>query len=369
MRRLVTVAMTACLLLAGGVDARAQVLPSEPLGPVVVIAHRGASAYRPEHTFPAYDLAVEQDVDFLECDLQLTADDVLVCVHDTTVDRTSDGSGNVRDFTLAELRQLDWGSWFSQEWASAAIVPFEEQVDCYLGHNANLRFHVETKGPSTYGGRMEELLVELLGRKGLLATGEQDIQTSTFVIQSFDPDSLRIVKELAPSLPTALLWPSTGAVTPELVEANALFLAGLLPDYVDAAAPNTLALQLDPTMVARFHLNGHEVHAWTVNDTATMDQLLDMGVDGIFTNNPDLLRAAVDARGTGVPAEVRGNPAAIPPGCPGIAGTVGADVSPGPPADEPSATPGPGPVGDLPTSGGGLAVAALVVAVLARRRV
>jgi len=227
---------------------------------VVVIAHRGASAYRPEHTFPAYDLAIEQDADFLECDLQLTADEVLVCVHDTTVDRTSNGSGPVSSFTLAELRELDWGSWFSEEWAGAAIVPFEEQLDCYLGHNPNTRFHIETKGPATYGGRMEELLVELLNRKDLVSTGSQDVQTSTVLIQSFDPDSLRLLKELAPSLPTVLLWPSIGALTPELVEANALFLTGLLPAYVDAAAPNVLAPQFDPTMVAKFHLNGHEVH-------------------------------------------------------------------------------------------------------------
>ena len=300
----------------------------DPLTSQLVIGHRGASAYRPEHTFAAYDLAVRMDVDMLECDLQLTADEVLVCVHDTTVDRTSDGEGRVDAFTLAELRQLDFGSWFDPAFAGASIVPFEEQLDCYLRTNPRLRFHVETKGPATYGGRMEERLVSLLERKGLLETG--DVDTSTIVVQSFDPDSLALVKDRAPSLPTALLWPSaSSSPSEETAVANALVPLGLLPDYADVAAPNSAVLTADPTLVARFHLNGIPVHTWTVNDRETMDTLLAQGVDGLFTNNPDLLRAAVDERGRGTDPTVRGNPAQISNGCPDVAGRVTSPHGPG----------------------------------------
>src|SRR6266850_673322 len=95
-------------IMAGHVGAASAQVPVEaPLGPVMAIAHRGASFFAPEHTLFAYDLAMALDVDMIECDLQLTRDDVLVCVHDTTVNRTSNGTGRIDSFTIAELRQLD----------------------------------------------------------------------------------------------------------------------------------------------------------------------------------------------------------------------------------------------------------------------
>lgn len=285
-----------------------------PAGYQLVIAHRGASYDNPEHTFFAYDAAVREDVDMLECDLQLTKDEVLVCIHDTTVDRTASGTGRgrVASFTLAELRAMDFGSWFNTtrptrarpEFAGAAVVPFEEQLDCYLGLNPRLRFHVETKAPSEYAGRMEPALVALLARKGLLAGGTP--ATSTIVVQSFDLASLQRMKKLAPTIPTAFLFPGASSM-PDL--------AAVAP-FVDALAPNAAVLQGAPFLVDAAHTLGMDVHAWTVDDPAVMRQLLDMGVDGIFTNRPALLRAAVDERGTGVPADVRANPDVFEPGCP-----------------------------------------------------
>ncbi len=352
---------------AGAAPTGAQVVAEEPLGPVVVLAHRGASAEAPEHTFPAYDLAVTQDTDFLECDLQLTADEVLVCVHDTTVDRTTGGTrtGRVDAYTLAELRQMDFGSWFSPAFAGAAIVPFEEQLDCYLALNPNLRFHVETKAPSEYGGRMEPLLVEVLRERDLVPDGEADPQTATVIVQSFERDSLRAVRALAPSIPTAWLW---GAPPAEAA-------TGVLPPEADVAAPNAALVLADPTLPARLHDNGHEVHVYTVDDPAVMGALLDLGVDGIFTNRPGVLRGVVDERGTGVPAGERANPTSFAAGCPGVAGTVaGSGIRTTPaPTTTPSTTPPR--VGSLPRTGGplllptaaGLALA-LLGSVLARRR-
>jgi glycerophosphoryl diester phosphodiesterase len=300
--------------------------PAAPLGPVMDIAHRGASYDAPEHTCAAYDRAILYDADFIECDLQISKDGVLVCLHDTTVDRTSNGSGRVDSLALAKLRTLDFGTWFNDanpargrpEYARASIVPFEEQLDCYLRRNPRMRFHVETKAPAEYGGKMEPLLVGLLRRKGLLDTG--DIQSSTIVVQSFDLESLRIVKQLAPHLPTAYLWSAPPIGTPG-VDPAAL-LAGELPAFVDAAAPSYTNLLADPTYITRAHANGHVVHTWTVDDPQTLDVLLDLGVDGIFTNRPDVLRERIDARGTGVPSSVRRNPRSFPLGCPGIAGTI-----------------------------------------------
>jgi glycerophosphoryl diester phosphodiesterase len=300
----------------------------------LAIAHRGASAYAPEHTFFAYDMALAMDADMIECDMHLTLDEVPVCIHDDSVDRTTGGAahGDVADFTLAELRALDFGSWFNSaypaqanpDYVGARIVPFEEQLDCYLRINPHMRFHVETKDSA--GGRAEQVLVDLLTRKGLIATGDQSgkaVQSSTILMQSFDAASLERIKSLAPTLPTAFLFTAPDATTLPWL------LTGDGPDYVDAFAPNSLIVALDPTSVQRFHANDHDVHVWTVNDRAQMNLMLALGVDGIFTNNTDILREAIDAQGSGTTPEERGNPAQFEPGCAGIAGRVTSKDGPG----------------------------------------
>jgi glycerophosphoryl diester phosphodiesterase len=358
-------ATVALVLGVGLTPAGAQVV--EPLGPVVVIAHRGASYDAPEHTLPAYHRAVEVGTDFLECDLQLTEDEVLVCVHDTTVDRTSDGAGRVDAFTLEELRRLDFGSWFNQatperarpEFAGLRIVTLEEQLTCYRAFAPTMRFHLETKAPAEYGGRMEPLLVDLLRRLGLLSTG--DAQTSTIVIQSFELASLEAIKALAPTLPTAWLWqvPPPEAIT------------GDIPDTVDIVAPYTLHVQGDLTLVSRLHAAGKPVHVWTVDDPLEMDQLLALGVDGIFSNRPDVLRQRVDAAGTGVPAAQRANPAALPAGCPAPAAAAAPEQPP--PASSVGAAggrrlPSTGPTAPVELGGVLLIAAALLRRVLYSRR-
>ncbi|MDP3857237.1 MAG: glycerophosphodiester phosphodiesterase family protein [Stagnimonas sp.] len=298
----------------------------------IAISHRGASAYAPEHTFFAYDLALEQDTDMIECDLILSKDEVPVCIHDETVDRTSESTGRVDSFTLAELREMDFGSWFNTanptlakpEYAGAHIVALEEQLDCYLRINPKMRFHVETKDSA--GGRAEQIFFDLLTRKGLIATGDVangNVQSSTVMLQSFDAGSLERMRALTPTIPTAFLFTAPDQTTLPWV------LAGDGPDYIDAFAPNSAAILLDPTSVQRFHAAGHDVHAWTVNDSQQMSLLLQLGVDGIFSNNTDLLRAAIDSAGTGTTAEERGNPASFEHGCPGIAGRVSSKDGPG----------------------------------------
>lgn len=287
----------------------------------------GASYDNPEHTFFAYDGAIAADADMIECDLQLTADAVLVCMHDTTVDRTTGGAhhGRVDSYTLRELRAMDFGSWFNgrsperarDEFVGAEVVPFQEQLECYLRLNPRLRFHVETKAPAEYGGAMEPALVAVLRRvdrrlRTSLASGG-DPRTSPIVVQSFELDSLERMKQLAPGLPTAYLF---SAPTDPGV------LAGGLPEFVDVAAPTYAFLLAHPTFVALAHEQGHDVHTWTVDDPTVVDLLLDQGVDGIFTNRPDVLRARIDARGTGVPSAQRGNPVSFAPGCHGAAGTA-----------------------------------------------
>jgi len=320
----------ALALLLAVLPALAQV-GAPPLDKQLNISHRGASAYAPEHTFFAYDLAIAQDSDMLECDLILTKDEVPVCIHDETVDRTSESTGRVDSFTLAEMRQMDFGSWFNvgktppaakPEFVGAKIVPLEEQLDCYLRLNPKMRFHVETKDSA--GGRAEQVFFELLTRKGLLNTGDpaNRVPTTTMVLQSFDDLSLQRFRALdtAANVPTAFL--AAAPAGPELL--------GVLPAHVDVYAPNFAAILANPTLVQLHHANGNDVHTYTVNNAQQMGLLLDLGVDGIFTNNPDLLRAEVDRRGNQTTADERGvNPKDFARGCPGIAGRVTSNRGPG----------------------------------------
>lgn len=262
---------------------------------MLVVAHRGASEDAPEHTTHAYDAALAQGADSIEVDLQITRDDVLVCVHDETLDRVAGITAVVGELTLAELRQVDLGSWFNRayperarpEFVGARVVTFAEQLDRQLAIAPHAGLHVELKRPAAYGGRMEELVVATLSDRGLL--GPTRTGPLPVLVESFDMASLRRVKRLAPSLPTGLLW----------VEADAALAAGRLPAWVEMSGPNLFSLFLHPSHVDAVHARGGAVHVWTADDEEEVVELLDLGVDAIVTNRPTVVRALVDGRGLG----------------------------------------------------------------------
>ena len=272
-------------------------------GRVWIVAHRGASWDAPEHTTASYDRAVADGTDFLETDLWQAADGTLVCIHDPTVDRTSNGVGPVAALSVEELRALDFGSWFNTafpdrarpEFAGATVVLFEEMLQRYRDIEPPLRFHVETKHPYLPGQEagaidpaMEHELVRVLGAHELIplersAGPERPSERSAgrVVIQSFWPRSLDVVSELSNgALSTALLCVGPGPDP--------------LPGAVDLAAPNHVALLADLDYVDRMHQQGKEVHTWTVDDPDVMRTLVTAGVDGIFTNRPGVLRRLLE---------------------------------------------------------------------------
>jgi glycerophosphoryl diester phosphodiesterase len=229
---------------------------------------------------------------------------------------------------------MDFGSWFNTqnptqakpEYIGAKVVPFEEQIDCYLRLNPMMRIHVETKDSA--GGRAEAVMHELLTRKGLIATGKRgspkgNVENSTIVLQSFDAGSLERMRMLNSTIPTGFLY---AAPTQTVAQWQ---VAGTGPAYIDFFIPNSAVLLSDTTLISRFHAQGHAVHTWTVNDSNQMNTLLMLDVDGIFTNNPDLLRTAIDSRGTGFSKAQRGNPTNFAKGCPDIAGRVTSKDGPG----------------------------------------
>ncbi|WP_192035580.1 glycerophosphodiester phosphodiesterase [Halomonas sp. YLGW01] len=269
-----------------------------------IIAHRGASGHAPEHTWPAYEQAREMGADYLELDLHMSADGELMVIHDTTLDRTTDGEGKVKDFTLDELKALDAGAWFNaahperaqDAYAGAELLTLDEVIDRY---GSDVRYYIETKSPERYP-ELQRALVETLEAEGLVASG-------SVVIQSFSRDSLQQVHALNADIPLVqLVWYSPAedgegltewtGVTPAPAEiTDADFQA--IAEYAVGVGPNVVydgEDVIDESFVKQAHANGLLVHPYTINDPEQMQRLLDWGVDGMFTNFPDRLRALVE---------------------------------------------------------------------------
>src|SRR5919112_6322482 len=185
-------------------------------GPVLNIGHRGASAYAPEHTFAAYDLALEQGADYIEIDLQMTADGVLVAMHDKTLNRTADAPegvperycrGLVSKKTLEQIQMCDAGSWFSPEYAGQQIPTLDEIFERY---GTSVNYYIETKNAEAAPG-MEVELVRLLEKHGLIPEeGPAEAESWQVLIQSFSAESLMTIHELEPTLPLIqLFWAGT----------------------------------------------------------------------------------------------------------------------------------------------------------------
>lgn len=271
----------------------------------LLVAHRGASGYAPEHTAAAYQLALDQGADFVEQDLGITRDGVLVCLHDETLERTTDvesvfpdrfrdvGGARrwfVADFTLDEIKRLDAGTWFSPRFAGARVPTFQEAIDLVRG-KAGL--FPELKSPDAYRERgvdMEPLVVDVLRRNGLDRKGADP--RTPIILQSFDEGALIALARDLPTLDrTFLLEPRATErwTTDEGLARVATFATGL--------GPSKLLIDQHPTLVSRAHAAGLTVIPYTfrassagrfpsVRDEMT-HFLAVVGVDGLFTDNPD----------------------------------------------------------------------------------
>lgn len=273
----------------------------------LLVAHRGASAYAPEHTRAAYRLALEQGADFVEQDLAVTKDGVLVCLHDVTLDRTTnaaevfpgrqtmvDVDGPPRrgwlanDFTREEIGRLDAGGWFAPRFAGERIVTFQEAIDLVKGRAG---LFPELKAPELYAARgvdFEGLVEEALRRNGL--AGAQADPATPVILQTFSRRSVQNLARRRFGLPIVLLLEPRASgrwSRDDVLAARDLGATALGPDKAIVAA--------EPELVAWAHQAGLLVIPYTfraaeVPDvTAEMRQFLDdFGVDGLFTDNPDL---------------------------------------------------------------------------------
>jgi glycerophosphoryl diester phosphodiesterase len=267
-------------------------------GPVLNIGHRGASAYAPEHTFAAYDLALEQGADYIEIDLQMTADGVLVAMHDKTLNRTADAPegvpeqycrGLVSNKTLEQIKMCDVGSWFNEAYPEYANedyvglqIPTLEEI--FQRYGTSVNYYIETKNPDAAPG-MEEELLSLMDEYGLIEPAEDHWQV---LIQSFSAESLMKIheSELGSSLPLIqLYWAGTSKSIQRDLDAVSEYAVGIGPYKQD----------VDAALVEAAHEHCLAVHPYTVNTVEEMEALIALGVDGMFTNNPDLLEGVLGA--------------------------------------------------------------------------
>jgi glycerophosphoryl diester phosphodiesterase len=243
-----------------------------------VVAHRGASVDEAEHTLAAYRRAIDDGADALECDVRLTRDGVLVCVHDRRVDRTSTGRGVVSTLELSDLAELDFGSWHHGEEAPdmdrRQVLTLERLLETVRDCDRRVELAIETKHPTRYAGLVELTLVDLLARFGLTHPDRDGRHRAR--VMSFASSSLRRVHALAPGVPTVYLM---DRVPLRLRD-------GELPPIASAAGPSLRALRAFPSYVERVHAHGREVHVWTVDDEDDVRFVNDLAVDVIITNRP-----------------------------------------------------------------------------------
>ncbi|MET9391926.1 glycerophosphodiester phosphodiesterase [Streptomyces sp. NPDC006624] len=266
---------------------------------IQVVAHRGASEEAPEHTLAAYTKAIEDGADALECDVRLTADGHLVCVHDRRVNRTSNGRGAVSALELADLAALDFGSWKTGEayrkrdedpdWEhrpedreATSVLTLEKLLELVSDAGRRVELAVETKHPTRWAGQVEERLLALLKRFGLDAPAAPE--ESQVRVMSFSARSLHRVRAASPTLPTVYL---TQFVSPRLRD-------GRLPLGVRIAGPSVRIVRNHPAYITRLKDAGHQVHVWTVNEPKDVELCVALGVDAIITNRP---RAVLDQLG------------------------------------------------------------------------
>lgn len=250
-----------------------------------VVAHRGSSVAVAEHTRAAYERALDEGADGLECDVRLTVDGHLVCLHDRSLSRTSDLRGLISETPLAELRTADFGNWatdlpesadelvgddrfFAADREPVPVLALEDLLGLVADCRRRVELLVETKHPTRYGGLVEQRLVQLLRHFGMV--------DSRVSVMSFATSALRRIRSLAPGLSTVQL----------MSRVPLLFRDGSLPMGADVAGPSVDILRAHPRYAERVHRAGHPVFVWTVDEPSDIDLVLGLGVDAVITNRP-----------------------------------------------------------------------------------
>lgn len=235
---------------------------------IIHFAHRGSLTEAPENTLPSFERALQREARAIELDVQLTKDGHLVICHDQKIDRiASEGNGGyIKDFTLEQLRQFDIGSFFSREFAGVSFALLEEVLDICP---PDLLINIEIKNTPVFYPNIEKKLINCLRDYERL---------DPVIVSSLDHLALRRIRKLAPDVKIGLLFQDRILEPWQYAENTNLEPYSLHPRYTF----------VDEEFVKESHEAGFKVYPWTVDDPEDLQRLLDYGVDGVFTNNPDI---------------------------------------------------------------------------------
>ena len=254
----------------------------------LIVAHRGASAYAPENTLEAFELAVDQGAAVIELDVHLTRDGEVVVIHDDRVERTTSGTGEIRALTLREIRALDAGGWFGPQWRGVRVPTLAEVLERFAGRVwVDIEIKAGVRAPWFAGAVQEDPAVSLpVGRQVLEVAGRCGV-LDRIVVSTFGPGVLAWVRQAFPQVATQLSVLSTEIAGDCAAAAAAGF---------DVISPQVYAANEENVEVA--HAAGLAVHIYAGPDAddATMDRLVALGVDAVKTGRPDRLRALLAAR-------------------------------------------------------------------------
>ncbi|MEY8561008.1 glycerophosphodiester phosphodiesterase family protein [Jeotgalicoccus halotolerans] len=267
--------VTFLIILSFGMTATFSVISGgdtdESRNKIMNIAHRGASGYAPENTLAAFDKAVEMQADYIEIDVQLSKDDLPVVIHDDTLDRTTNGTGNISAHTFQELRSLDAGSWFDKDYAGEKIPSLNEVLEMY-GEKINIL--IELKSPELYPG-VEEKVAEALAKYKLDTS-------NNIVIQSFNHPSVIKSAEMLPEITHGVLaGENYKNVTDQQLQEFAA--------YAEYFNPNLKIVSSE--LVDKVHQAGMKISPYTIKTKAEAERIYKFGVDGLITDYPDYAEA------------------------------------------------------------------------------
>lgn len=233
---------------------------------MMIIGHRGSSGEAPENTLASIELAIEQGCQGIETDLQLTKDGEIVVFHDWSVERTTNGQGEIKDLTLEELSTLDLGSWFSQEFKNEKILTLESLLNIIP---ENLLLNLEVKSRSFDNRGIEEEVVKIL---------EKNNRLKNIVVSSFNHKSLKRIQKLNSELKLGILYEAYFINPVESLKSSELNIHSIHPAHY----------YVDKDFIEEAEKNNLKVYSWTVNDIESANRLKDLGVTGIITNYPGL---------------------------------------------------------------------------------
>jgi len=241
-------------------------------GGTLVFGHRGAKAYAPMNTIPAFELAVEQGADGIELDVHRSKDGHAVVVHDFTVDSTTDGSGRVTEMTLAQLKELDAGHWFGESFRGVRIPTLDEVFEAVGGR---VYINIEIKSDSQETDGVEQVVADAIARHNL---------AQRVIVSSFNPLTLQRFRAIMPEVPIGFLYQADMSTdTQGIMQRLGLKHEARHPHHA----------MIDADYMAWAKAEGYRVNTWTVNEAARAVELRDLGVDAIITDAPDLILKAV----------------------------------------------------------------------------